>query len=82
MNNGFVMYQWGLTPGLKNLKLLPDGCGRFTRLMRMLVDKDKQSAGKYLLIFLDFMYILCSHYLNIMENTEWIITKRLQLQNF
>ena len=61
MNNGFVMSQWGPTPGLKNVKLPPDGSGRFTRLMGMLVDKHKQSAGKYLLIFLDFMYILCSH---------------------
>jgi hypothetical protein len=61
---------------------MPDGSGRFTRLMGMLVDKNKQSAGKYLLIFLDFMYILCSHILNIMENMKWIVTKRLQLQNF
>jgi peroxiredoxin len=45
VNDAFVMYQWGLKLGLKNVKLLPDGSGRFTRLMGMLVDKDALGFG-------------------------------------
>ena len=45
VNDAFVMYQWGLKLGLKNIKMLPDGSGRFTRLMGMLVDKDALGFG-------------------------------------
>lgn len=45
VNDAFVMYQWGLKLGLKNIKLMPDGSGKFTRLMGMLVDKDALGFG-------------------------------------
>lgn len=45
VNDAFVMYQWGLKLGLRNIKLLPDGSGKFTRLMGMLVDKDALGFG-------------------------------------
>ena len=38
VNDAFVMYQWGKNLGLKNIKLLPDGSGHFTRRMGMLID--------------------------------------------
>ena len=40
VNDAFVMYQWGKNLGLKNVKLLPDGSGDFTRRMGMLIDKE------------------------------------------
>jgi peroxiredoxin len=40
VNDAFVMYQWGQNLGLKNVKLLPDGSGEFTRRMGMLINKD------------------------------------------
>ena len=45
VNDAFVMYQWGKNLGLKNLKLLPDGSGNFTRRMGMLIDKDHLGFG-------------------------------------
>jgi|TARA_B110000908_G_C10035168_1_gene349223 peroxiredoxin len=45
VNDAFVMYQWGLQQGAKNVRLLPDGSGHFTRLMGMLVDKDNVGFG-------------------------------------
>jgi len=45
VNDAFVMYQWSLKLGLKQIKMLPDGSGRFTRLMGMLVDKDVLGFG-------------------------------------
>ena len=45
VNDAFVMYQWGLHQGAKNVKLLPDGSGTFTRHMGMLVDKDNLGFG-------------------------------------
>lgn len=45
VNDAFVMYQWGLQQGAKNVRLLPDGNGNFTRLMGMLVDKDNLGFG-------------------------------------
>jgi len=45
VNDAFVMYQWGLKLGLKNVKLLPDGSGTFTRLMGMLINKDALGFG-------------------------------------
>ena len=46
VNDAFVMYQWGKHLGLKNVKLLPDGSGRFTRRMGMLIDKDHLGFGQ------------------------------------
>ncbi len=45
VNDAFVMYQWGLKQGAKNVKLLPDGNGDFTRKMGMLVDKANIGFG-------------------------------------
>lgn len=45
VNDAFVMYKWGLDQGRKNVFLLPDGSGKFTRAMGMLVDKDNLGFG-------------------------------------
>ncbi|NJK59565.1 MAG: peroxiredoxin [Oscillatoriales cyanobacterium SM2_1_8] len=45
VNDAFVMYQWGLKQGAKNVSLLPDGNGEFTRKMGMLVDKSNLGFG-------------------------------------
>ncbi len=45
VNDAFVMYQWGKQMGVKNVFLLPDGSGEFTRKMGMLVDKDNLGFG-------------------------------------
>lgn len=46
VNDAFVMYQWGLSQGAKNVFLLPDGNGEFTRKMGMLVDKNNLGFGQ------------------------------------
>ncbi|MEO0374658.1 MAG: peroxiredoxin [Cyanobacteria bacterium P01_A01_bin.17] len=45
VNDAFVMYQWGKHQGAKNVFLLPDGNGDFTRKMGMLVSKDNLGFG-------------------------------------
>jgi len=45
VNDAFVMYQWGKHQGAKNVRLLPDGSGDFTRRMGMLVKKDNLGFG-------------------------------------
>ena len=45
VNDAFTMYQWGVHQGVKNVKLLPDGSGDFSRLMGMLVRKDNLGFG-------------------------------------
>jgi thioredoxin-dependent peroxiredoxin len=45
VNDAFVMYQWGLSQGAKNVFLLPDGNGEFSRKMGMLVDKTNLGFG-------------------------------------
>ena len=45
VNDAFVMYQWGLSQKAKNVTLLPDGNGEFTRKMGMLVDKSNLGFG-------------------------------------
>ena len=45
VNDAFVMFQWGKNLGLKNVKLLPDGSGEFTRRMGMLINKDHVGFG-------------------------------------
>lgn len=45
VNDAFVMYQWGLSQKAKNVFLLPDGNGEFTRKMGMLVDKANLGFG-------------------------------------
>ena len=45
VNDAFVMFQWGKHVGVKNIFLLPDGNGEFTRKMGMLVSKDNLGFG-------------------------------------
>jgi len=45
VNDAFTMFQWGKNLGVKNIKLLPDGSGHFTKGMNMLVDKDNLGFG-------------------------------------
>ncbi|WP_420549827.1 peroxiredoxin [Curvivirga sp.] len=45
VNDAFVMYQWGLKLGRKNVFMLPDGNGEFSRKMGMLVDKSNLGFG-------------------------------------
>ena len=45
VNDAFVMFQWGKHIGVKNIFLLPDGNGEFTRKMGMLVSKDNLGFG-------------------------------------
>ena len=46
VNDAFVMYQWGKSQNAKNVFLLPDGNGEFTRKMGMLVDKHNLGFGQ------------------------------------
>jgi peroxiredoxin len=46
VNDAFTMFQWGRHQGVKNVKLLPDGSGEFSRLMGMLVRKDNLGFGE------------------------------------
>ena len=45
VNDAFVMYQWGKSLNLKNIKLIPDGSGTFTRRMGMLINKEHLGFG-------------------------------------
>ena len=46
VNDAFVMYQWGKSQNAKNVFLLPDGNGEFTRKMGMLVDTNNLGFGQ------------------------------------
>jgi thioredoxin-dependent peroxiredoxin len=46
VNDAFVMFQWGKQQGVKNVRLIPDGSGRFTEGMGMLVAKDNVGFGR------------------------------------
>ncbi|MEM1112961.1 MAG: peroxiredoxin [Pseudomonadota bacterium] len=45
VNDAFVMFKWGQSLDNKNITLLPDGSGEFTRKMGMLVDKANLGFG-------------------------------------
>ncbi|MEO1897337.1 MAG: peroxiredoxin [Cycloclasticus sp.] len=45
VNDAFSMFQWGKNLDVKNVQLLPDGNGEFSRLMGMLVKKDNLGFG-------------------------------------
>ncbi|WP_372572808.1 peroxiredoxin [Ruegeria jejuensis] len=45
VNDSFVMNKWAEAQGLKNVMVIPDGSGEFTRKMGMLVDKDNLGFG-------------------------------------
>lgn len=45
VNDSFTMNAWGKNQNLKNVQLIPDGSGTFTRQMGMLVQKDNLGFG-------------------------------------
>ncbi len=45
VNDSFVMNAWAKSQNLKNVKVIPDGSGEFTRKMGMLVQKDNLGFG-------------------------------------
>ncbi len=45
VNDSFVMNKWAQSQDLKNVKVIPDGSGTFTRQMGMLVSKDNLGFG-------------------------------------
>ncbi len=46
VNDAFTMFQWGRHLGVEKVKMLPDGCGHFSRGMGMLVAKDNLGFGQ------------------------------------
>ena len=47
VNDAFVMNAWARDLEIQNVKMIPDGCGTFTRNMGMLVNKPKPCAGLF-----------------------------------
>jgi thioredoxin-dependent peroxiredoxin len=45
VNDSFVMNAWGKKQGIKNVKLIPDGSGEFTKEIGMFVKKDNLGFG-------------------------------------
>lgn len=45
VNDAFVMFNWAKQLGIENVKMLPDGSGKFTEGMGMLVKKDNLGYG-------------------------------------
>ncbi len=45
VNDSFVMNKWAEAQGIKNVKVIPDGSGEFTRKVGMLVAKDNLGFG-------------------------------------
>jgi len=45
VNDTFVMNKWARDQDIKNIKVIPDGAGEFSRLMGMLVDKSNIGFG-------------------------------------
>jgi peroxiredoxin len=45
VNDSFVMNKWAEAQGIKNIDVIPDGAGEFTRRMGMLVRKDNLGFG-------------------------------------
>ena len=45
VNDAFVMNAWAKQQNLKNVKVIPDGSGQFTKKMKMLVKKDNLGFG-------------------------------------
>jgi peroxiredoxin len=45
VNDAFVMFQWAKSLAVKNIKMIPDGSGHFTRRMGMLVNKEHLGFG-------------------------------------
>jgi peroxiredoxin len=65
VNDAFVMNAWAESQKIKNVKVIPDGSGEFTKQMGMLVDKDNlgfgQRSWRYAMIvkngIIDSMYV-------------------------
>lgn len=45
VNDSFVMNAWAKEQGVKNVKMIPDGTGAFTKKMKMAVKKDNLGFG-------------------------------------
>ncbi len=45
VNDSYVMNKWAQSQDLKNIKVIPDGSGFFTRQMGMLVQKEPEGFG-------------------------------------
>jgi peroxiredoxin len=45
VNDAFVVHQWARHLGVKNVRFLPDGSGKFTRRMGMLINKEHLGFG-------------------------------------
>ena len=45
VNDAFVMNAWAKSQNIKNVKVIPDGSGEFTKKMGMLVKKDNLGFG-------------------------------------
>jgi peroxiredoxin len=45
VNDAFVMNAWGKSQDIKNIQLIPDGAGEFTRKMGMLIEKGPEGFG-------------------------------------
>ncbi len=45
VNDAFVMFQWAQSLGIRKTRMLPDGSGRFTRAMGMLVSRSEAGMG-------------------------------------
>ena len=45
VNDAFVMNEWARTLNVKNVKLIPDGAGAFTKCMNMLIDMSTIGFG-------------------------------------
>ncbi|WP_121065043.1 peroxiredoxin [Chachezhania antarctica] len=46
VNDSFVMNKWAEAQGIRNVKVIPDGSGEFTRQIGMLVAKDNLGFGQ------------------------------------
>ena len=46
VNDAYVMNAWAYKMGIKNIKLIPDGNGSFSKQMGMLISKDHNGFGK------------------------------------
>ena len=46
VNDAFTMFQWGKSLNVKNVFMLPDGNGDFTRAMGMIVKKENLGFGE------------------------------------
>lgn len=46
VNDSFIMNAWAKSLGIKNVKMIPDGNGSFTKQMGMLISKDHLGFGE------------------------------------